>query len=242
MLLQAAVHHPLWNNGKRCYQRFFGWAVGDGALIAMYPQYCYLAFPNSAEVCCLLLLAAAAAVCLAAVLFLHCMLLSLPGAVHYCLGFAASAIARYQGVVCSPAAVQMVAGDALCTNDSPAACWQRLTLDVPHIWYVSWLGQCVLHLLGAAAAYKATDLLLDVVRAYHPVSGSMGLFPPQEPVPDEAVHTLHISIVTGQGAADAQSAQQQLVPICVWKAILVSIHKCLLCISSTWLHDGTLTA
>ncbi|KAF6250336.1 hypothetical protein COO60DRAFT_894741 [Scenedesmus sp. NREL 46B-D3] len=65
---QAAVHHPLWNNGRRCYSRFFGWAYGDGALITMHPHLTYPCWPFSAEACWLLLLLAAAAAVLQALL------------------------------------------------------------------------------------------------------------------------------------------------------------------------------
>ena len=42
--------HPWWNNGNRSYRRFYMWGKGDGALVAMFPQHCYLDdTPNSAE-------------------------------------------------------------------------------------------------------------------------------------------------------------------------------------------------
>ncbi|CAG8496001.1 15727_t:CDS:2 [Acaulospora morrowiae] len=44
------VIHPWWNNGKRSYWRFYGWAKGDGALVKLYPELTYRdAAPNSAE-------------------------------------------------------------------------------------------------------------------------------------------------------------------------------------------------
>ncbi|KAE9397627.1 glycosyltransferase family 2 protein [Gymnopus androsaceus JB14] len=44
------VTHPWWNHGRRSYWRFYMWSVGDGALVAMYPEHCYRVWlPNSAE-------------------------------------------------------------------------------------------------------------------------------------------------------------------------------------------------
>ncbi|KAG8907203.1 hypothetical protein FRC01_007768, partial [Tulasnella sp. 417] len=43
--------HPWWNNGGSTYKRFFKWAKGDGALMAMFPQFAYsAAAPNGGEV------------------------------------------------------------------------------------------------------------------------------------------------------------------------------------------------
>ncbi|KAG9046304.1 hypothetical protein FS837_004662 [Tulasnella sp. UAMH 9824] len=50
--------HPWWNNGGRTYERFFKWAKGDGALMAMFPQFAYsAAAPNGGEVllCCVII-------------------------------------------------------------------------------------------------------------------------------------------------------------------------------------------
>ncbi|KAG8968769.1 hypothetical protein FRB90_010797, partial [Tulasnella sp. 427] len=42
--------HPWWNDGGRIYGRFFVWAKGDGALMAMHPQFTYTAAaPNGGE-------------------------------------------------------------------------------------------------------------------------------------------------------------------------------------------------
>jgi len=53
------ITHPWWNDGKRSYSRFYNWAVGDGALIKLYPQHTYVDYtPNSAELhvlCCTML-------------------------------------------------------------------------------------------------------------------------------------------------------------------------------------------
>ncbi|VDB85568.1 unnamed protein product [Peniophora sp. CBMAI 1063] len=47
---QVRATHPWWSNGARSYWRFYGWSVGDGQLIAMYPEHAYRDFtPNSAE-------------------------------------------------------------------------------------------------------------------------------------------------------------------------------------------------
>ena len=37
----ASVTHPWWKGGARDYQRFWGWASGDGALGDLYPMYSY---------------------------------------------------------------------------------------------------------------------------------------------------------------------------------------------------------
>ncbi|KZV68800.1 glycosyltransferase family 2 protein [Peniophora sp. CONT] len=55
---QVCATHPWWSGGARSYWRFYMWSVGDGQLIAMYPDLAYRDFtPNSAE---LFLLAACA--------------------------------------------------------------------------------------------------------------------------------------------------------------------------------------
>ncbi|KAF8530789.1 glycosyltransferase family 2 protein [Gautieria morchelliformis] len=47
---EVIVTHPWWNEGARRYRRFYMWSKGDGALVSMFPQHCYLDhFPNSAE-------------------------------------------------------------------------------------------------------------------------------------------------------------------------------------------------
>ncbi|KAF8590760.1 glycosyltransferase family 2 protein [Ramaria rubella] len=47
---KAIVTHPWWGGGARSYRRFFMWGKGDGALVTMFPQHCYLdRIPNSAE-------------------------------------------------------------------------------------------------------------------------------------------------------------------------------------------------
>ena len=52
------ITHPWWNNGQPAFWRFYGWAKGDGALVALYPQFCYWDFaPNSGETLLLCLLA-----------------------------------------------------------------------------------------------------------------------------------------------------------------------------------------
>jgi glycosyltransferase involved in cell wall biosynthesis len=49
---KVVVTHPWWNDGRRTYRRFFMWGKGDGALVSMFPQHCYIElFPNSAELC-----------------------------------------------------------------------------------------------------------------------------------------------------------------------------------------------
>lgn len=81
-LPQAAVHHPWWRGGCRDYKRFWGWAVGDGALLDMYPSLAYRSWPSATELGVLLAAAAAAAGALwtvtaatlwaAACLYSHC--------------------------------------------------------------------------------------------------------------------------------------------------------------------------
>ncbi|KZT74468.1 glycosyltransferase family 2 protein [Daedalea quercina L-15889] len=47
----VVVTHPWWNHGRRYWWRFYVWSKGDGALVAMYPEYTYRqVVPNSAEV------------------------------------------------------------------------------------------------------------------------------------------------------------------------------------------------
>jgi nucleoside-diphosphate-sugar epimerase/glycosyltransferase involved in cell wall biosynthesis len=47
---EVIVTHPWWNGGARRYRRFYMWAKGDGALVSMFPQHCYVdILPNSAE-------------------------------------------------------------------------------------------------------------------------------------------------------------------------------------------------
>ncbi|KAF9261235.1 glycosyltransferase family 2 protein [Marasmius fiardii PR-910] len=42
--------HPWWYDGQRTYWRFYMWAKGDGALVSMFPELCYIdSFPNSAQ-------------------------------------------------------------------------------------------------------------------------------------------------------------------------------------------------
>jgi hypothetical protein len=130
LLLQAAVHHPLWNNGHRCYSRFFGWAYGDGALIPMYPQLTYLSWPYSAEVCWLLLLLAAAA---------H--------AIHVLLQLLTAGLAVFGKLVL----LNSVGSKLL-------------------IGYDSWMPQAIsIAFVCAALGFKTVDVLLDVLRAFHPI-------------------------------------------------------------------------
>jgi hypothetical protein len=138
MPAQAAVHHPLWNNGRRCYSRFFGWAYGDGALVDMYPQLTYLSWPCSAEVCWSLLLAAAAA-----------------AALHVLMHLFAAALAAL-----------------------PAVLWPAVGFGSPEVLQVSsawllvgchWLFKCSAACLCFAFGFKAVDLVLDMLRAFHPV-------------------------------------------------------------------------
>ncbi|CAM6107977.1 unnamed protein product [Calypogeia fissa] len=44
------VTHPWWNGGRRSYNHFRGWGIGDGALVKMFPNFTYMdRAPNSAE-------------------------------------------------------------------------------------------------------------------------------------------------------------------------------------------------
>lgn len=143
---QAAVHHPLWSQGRRCYNRFFGWAAGDGALIAMYPQLCYYSFPCGAEACATLLLLAAASAGIACMLFSICQFLQLvmwPGQLH-ALGWPPpySADTRAARGVILPGCLSLL--------------------------------QYSLALVSAAVGFKAVDLLLDLLRAFHPVRNPAG--------------------------------------------------------------------
>jgi hypothetical protein len=45
----ASVTHPWWKGGARDYQRFWGWAFGDGALGDLYPQYSYRTWWSASE-------------------------------------------------------------------------------------------------------------------------------------------------------------------------------------------------
>ena len=47
---KVVITHPWWNEGRRTYSRFFRWGKGDGALISIFPQHCYMdPSPDSAE-------------------------------------------------------------------------------------------------------------------------------------------------------------------------------------------------
>ena len=53
----VVVTHPWWNNGRPSFWRFYGWSKGDGALVKLYPQFCYRDFaPSSGETLLLCLL------------------------------------------------------------------------------------------------------------------------------------------------------------------------------------------
>ncbi|KAG9314953.1 glycosyltransferase family 2 protein [Chiua virens] len=39
---KVIVTHPWWNGGKRSYRRFYMWSKGDGGLIKLYPELCYI--------------------------------------------------------------------------------------------------------------------------------------------------------------------------------------------------------
>ena len=44
------IVHPWWNNGNRCWHRFYMWSFGDGHLLQRFPQYTYIDFtPSAAE-------------------------------------------------------------------------------------------------------------------------------------------------------------------------------------------------
>lgn len=46
----VVVTHPWWSHGRRYWWRFYMWSKGDGALVAMYPEFTYQqAAPTSAE-------------------------------------------------------------------------------------------------------------------------------------------------------------------------------------------------
>ncbi|KAF8209690.1 nucleotide-diphospho-sugar transferase [Mycena galopus ATCC 62051] len=56
---EVTATHPWWYNGNRSYWRFYMWAKGDGALVAMFPELCYLDWsPTSAEILLFTLLSA----------------------------------------------------------------------------------------------------------------------------------------------------------------------------------------
>ena len=53
----VVVTHPWWNNGQPALWRFYGWAKGDGALVALYSQFRYRDYaPSSGETLLLCLL------------------------------------------------------------------------------------------------------------------------------------------------------------------------------------------
>lgn len=147
--LQAAVHHPLRNNGSRCYSRFFGWAYGDGALIPMYLSLCYWAAPCSAEACCALLLPAAVAAAGSILL----------GAA----GQASRLLAAWFGPV-------ETTDSSLAAGSSLPVVW----VFVPGLLGAVGAAAASLWRLGvvltaAALAYKLVDVVLDVARASTPV-------------------------------------------------------------------------
>lgn len=44
------VIHPWWNHGRRSFNHFRGWGLGDGGLVKMHPTFAYMdRAPNSAE-------------------------------------------------------------------------------------------------------------------------------------------------------------------------------------------------
>lgn len=45
----AVVDHPWWNQGRRCYGHFYGWAYGDSLLQFLHPQYTFSTLPNLVE-------------------------------------------------------------------------------------------------------------------------------------------------------------------------------------------------
>ncbi|KAJ7915011.1 glycosyltransferase family 2 protein [Mycena leptocephala] len=56
---EVIATHPWWYNGNRSYWRFYMWAKGDGALVAMFPELCYLDWsPTSAQIFLFTLLSA----------------------------------------------------------------------------------------------------------------------------------------------------------------------------------------
>lgn len=154
---QAAVHHPLWNGGRRCYGRFFGWALGDGALIPMYPNLCYTNWPCSAEACGLLLLVAAAAAAsgtILAVLYTAWPLLGAATATS--AGLENSSSRPFTALLPFSWASGTAAGPAAAGISLPAA--SLVLLRVVHAGFVG------------AVAYKLADMLLDICRAFSPVS------------------------------------------------------------------------
>ena len=53
----VVVTHPWWDGGHPSLWRFYGWGKGDGALVRLYPKFCYRDFaPNSGEILLLCLL------------------------------------------------------------------------------------------------------------------------------------------------------------------------------------------
>jgi len=158
--LQASVHHPLWNNGRRCYNRFFGWAFGDGALITMYPQLCYWGPPNSAEACVALVLLSGTAAAAAAFLVVMASFASTCFIYSSQLWSAGMAPGVFAGQ--APAALAVV-------GISPSAAWWFGAAGTAG----SMAGCCSTVLLAAAVAFKLMDVVLDVARAFTPVSVHM---------------------------------------------------------------------
>jgi hypothetical protein len=164
------VHHPLWNNGRRCYNRFFGWALGDGALIRMYPELCCWSAPNSAETCvALLLLAGAAAAAALALLLLSTVLNSTARLLSSLLLTAQVPLLQSVG----PSA-----GVAVGFSSKPLGTWAAVAATAAAgSAGVAW--RWVVVLLVAAVTFKLLDVALDVARAFTAVSVSVavGLLP-----------------------------------------------------------------
>lgn len=158
LAVQAAVHHPLWNGGRRCYSRFFGWAFGDGALIPMYPQLCYWAAPNSAEAFCALLLLAATSAAAAAAVTIITLASTLFGGNTLTVLLpdffspAAAAATGVAGVAGTPGLL-LGQGAAVMTQGA----WAPGAGDLLR-------GSAVL--LAAAVGFKLMDAVMDVGRAF----------------------------------------------------------------------------
>lgn len=153
----ATAVHPWWNNGWPAMSRYYGWAMGDGALIHLYPQFTYWLLPNATEA--VLLLAAAGS--LQPVLALPPALLKVPMATGGWLAMVAPWLPTPRQSLALVTAV--LVGDVLHEGwrhliydrqqyrmeKGVGSQWHHRLLAVPHAWLArnaSELGRAVGHL------------------------------------------------------------------------------------------------
>lgn len=171
----AAARHPWWNGGRhswRLYRRVYGWALGDGQLLVMYPRYTYWAAPSATELCVLLLLLALLLLILPPMLLWLCSLAggALLPALHSLGGSSSAAPAaggstlQQQAAAAAGAALSWLLPQGLAGHG--LGLLASTVLQAAQQW--PWAAAAVL-LAQAALAVKASDMALDVARnCLHP--------------------------------------------------------------------------